>query len=120
MVTKWWPLDPQIRLARPLSHPTWNELASQQLLTGHPLGGSPMAGDASAGVVNHKGQVYSSSSGTAVYRGLYVMDAAAIPRSLGANPLLTVCALAERSCHHLARDYGLTINYDLPSRSVAP
>lgn len=97
---------------------TWNELTGQQLLTGHPLGGAPMAEDAQDGVVNHKGQVFSDVSGSAVHQGLYVMDGAIIPRSLGANPLLTICALAERSCRHLAETHGWSINYDLPSRST--
>jgi cholesterol oxidase len=97
---------------------TWNELTGQQLLTGHPLGGAPMAEDARDGVVNHKGQVFSDVSGSAVHRGLYVMDGSTIPRSLGANPLLTICALAERSCRHLAEDHGWSIKYDLPSRSA--
>lgn len=93
--------------------PTWNTLTNQQLLTGHPLGGCPMAEDAQDGVVNHKGQVYRDASGTAVHRGLYVADAAVIPRSLGVNPLLTISALAERSCDHLARDHGWTIDHTL-------
>jgi cholesterol oxidase len=95
----------------------WNELTGQQLLTGHPLGGSPMAEDARDGVVNHKGQVFSGASGSAVHQGLYVVDGAIIPRSLGANPLLTICALAERSCHYLAVDRGWTINYDQHPRT---
>jgi cholesterol oxidase len=93
--------------------PTWNTLTNQQLLTGHPLGGCVMADDAQDGVVNHKGQVYSNASGTTAYRGLYVADAAVIPHSLGVNPLLTISALAERSCHQLARDHGWTISYAL-------
>ena len=91
-------------------NPVWNELTDHNLVTGHPLGGCPMAEAADAGVVDHKGQVF-SGAGAAVYPGLYVMDGAVIPRSLGANPLLTISALAERCCDHLARDYGWTIEY---------
>ena len=94
-----------------IPNPVWNELTDHNLVTGHLLGGCPMAEDAGAGVVNHKGQVF-SGTGTAVHPGLYVMDGAVIPRSLGANPLLTISALAERCCEHLARDYGWTIQYE--------
>lgn len=95
----------------------WNKWTAQSLLTGHPTGGCAMADDAAGGVVNHKGQVYKGRSGTDVYKGLYVMDGAVLSRSIGVNPLLTISALAERSCHHLAQDYGWTIDYQLPRAS---
>ena len=93
-----------------IPNPVWNDLTDHNLVSGHPLGGCPMAGNADAGVVNHKGQVF-TGSGSAVHAGLYVMDGSVIPRSLGANPLLTISALAERCCDHLARDHGWTIQY---------
>ena len=93
-----------------IPNPVWNELTNHNLVTGHLLGGCPMGEDGNAGVVNHKGQVF-TGTGATIHPGLYVMDGAVIPRSLGANPLLTISALAERSCEYLARDYGWTIRY---------
>ena len=99
-----------------LINPVWSTVFNRDLITVHPLGGCAMAGDAAEGVVNHKGQAFSGSNGTAVYEGLYVCDGSTIPRSLGAGPLLTISALGERACALLARDRGWTIDYALPSR----
>ena len=94
-----------------IPNPVWNELTNHNLVTGHPLGGCAMADDAARGVVNHKGEVYNAATATSVHRGLYVMDGAVVPCSLGVNPALTISALAERSCHHLAQDYGWILSY---------
>jgi len=99
-----------------MPNPIWNELTDHQLVTVHPLGGCIMAEDANRGVVNHKGQVFSSTGGTEVYENLFVCDGAVIPRSLGVNPLITICAIAERTCELIATDNHWTINYELPSR----
>jgi cholesterol oxidase len=88
-----------------LANPIWNRFTNHNMITGHPLGGCLMADDAERGVVNHKGQVFSGESGSAVHPGLYVMDGSIVPAALGVNPLLTITALAERSCHELLRDY---------------
>ncbi|HEY6361393.1 MAG TPA: alpha/beta fold hydrolase [Vicinamibacterales bacterium] len=96
-------------------NPLWSPVLGQKLITVHPLGGCPMGDDATRGVVNHKGQVYTHESGDAVHDGLYVMDGAVMPRSLGVNPLLTITAMAERNCSLLARDRGWNIDYRLPS-----
>ncbi len=89
-----------------IRNPLWTEIFKNDLVTVHPLGGCSMADDASGGVLNHKCQVYSGTSGHDVHDGLYVADGAVIPRSLGVNPLLTISALAERTCEHLANDRG--------------
>jgi cholesterol oxidase len=102
-----------------IKNPVWSRLLKHGLITVHPLGGCPMASTAAHGVVNHKGQVYDNSSDTFVHDGLYVMDGSVVPRSLGVNPLLTITALAERSCALLARDRGWHIDYSLPSSSTS-
>jgi cholesterol oxidase len=102
-----------------LHNPLWSDVTNHNLTTVHPLGGCVMAADASAGVVNHKGQVFSSNAGTAVYDNLYICDGSVMPRSLGVNPLLTISAVTERCCAIIAQDRGWTIDYDL-SKPVAP
>jgi cholesterol oxidase len=59
------------------------------LITVHPLGGAPMAGDPARGVVDPWGQVYG-------YPGLSIADGSVMPGPVGANPSLTIAALADR------------------------
>ena len=96
-----------------IQNPLWQELTSRNMVTAHPLGGCAMAEDAARGVVDHKGRVFSGNQGTDVHPGLYVCDAAVFPRSLGANPLLTISAIAERSMALLAHERGWEIDYTL-------
>jgi cholesterol oxidase len=63
-------------------------------MTVHPLGGCPMADDASRGVVDDAGAVYG-------YSGLYVFDGSIVPTALGVNPSKTIAALAERASARL-------------------
>ncbi len=85
----------------------------KNLVTVHPLGGCGIGPDARTGVVDHKCRVYDASAGAAigaVHEGLYVVDGAAIPRSLGVNPLLSITAIAERAMIKLAEDLGRSLD----------
>ncbi len=96
-----------------VKNPLAGTVMGHQPATAHPLGGTGMGAERSDGVVNHKGQVFDASArggSTAVHEGLYVVDGAVMPRSLGVNPLLTITALAERAMLHMAQDYGLAFD----------
>jgi cholesterol oxidase len=64
----------------------------------HPLGGCPMAKDATQGVADEFGRVFG-------YDGLYVADASLIPSALGVNPSLTISAVALRIAHQIIEDH---------------
>jgi cholesterol oxidase len=59
-------------------------------ITAHILGGAVIAPDASSGVVDGCNRVFG-------YQNLLVTDGAAVPANVGANPSLTITALAERA-----------------------
>jgi cholesterol oxidase len=87
---------------------------SGRKVTAHPLGGCGMGNDAETGVVNHKCQVFQAGvqgrEDPEVHSGLYVCDGAVMPTSLGANPMLTIAAMAERAMILLAQDRGLSFD----------
>ena len=88
-------------------NPIWNsELFRHPLITVHPLGGCVMGDASESGVVNDRLQVFADARGTNVHPGLYVMDGAVVPRSLGVNPFLTISALAERAMALLVAERG--------------
>lgn len=95
-----------------VKNPLAGSVMGNQPATAHPLGGCGMGEDRSSGVVDHAGRVFdgTGANSTAVHDGLYVMDGAIIPRSLGVNPLLTITALAERAMIHLAAERGLVFD----------
>ena len=103
-----------------VSNPLAGTVMGRQPATAHPLGGCGMGVERSEGVVDHKGQVFDARAGRGasdVHQGLYVIDGSIIPRSLGANPLLTITALAERAMAHIARDQRLVFE-DAPLASA--
>jgi cholesterol oxidase len=63
-------------------------LLFNRLITVHPLGGCRMAETIDGGVVNSSGEVFN-------YPGLYVADGSVMPGSVGANPSLTIAAVAD-------------------------
>ncbi|MES9882464.1 MAG: GMC family oxidoreductase N-terminal domain-containing protein [Sedimenticola sp.] len=92
-------------------NPLFTKLFDFDLITVHPLGGCGLADDASQGVINSDGQLFSAAQGTDVHDGLYVTDGSIMPGSLGVNPLLTITAISERNISTLARKRGWTTNY---------
>jgi len=58
-------------------------------MTVHPLGGCPMGTGPHDGVVDAVGRVFGAD-------GLYVADGSIMPGPVGANPSLTIAAVAER------------------------
>lgn len=58
-------------------------------VTAHPLGGCPMGKNAAYGVVDRHGEAFG-------HPGLFVADGSVLPAPVGANPALTIAALAER------------------------
>lgn len=73
--------------ARFIDNPIW--YFGKRVITVHPLGGCPMGRTEEEGVVDAWGEVFN-------HPGLYVADGAVMPGPTGANPALTIAALADR------------------------
>ncbi|HEX6470721.1 MAG TPA: GMC family oxidoreductase [Streptosporangiaceae bacterium] len=71
----------------------------KRIITVHPLGGAPMGTHPDQGVCDGFGEVYG-------FPGLYIADGAALPGPVGANPSLTIAALADRMATHLLETRG--------------
>jgi len=106
--------------ASTLANPMWRLLpeALEQLvdqprgpvMTVHPLGGCPMGLDDQQGVVGDDGHVFNTGrQAEDDWQGsLIVLDGSIIPGSLGANPALTISALALRAIESLIKSWKFT------------
>ncbi|WP_077001064.1 alpha/beta fold hydrolase [Variovorax sp. KK3] len=103
-----------------IPNPLSAESLGRKLITVHPLGGCGMGDDASQGVVDHQGRVFAGTEGVAVHEGLYVCDGAVLPGAAGVNPLLTISALAERTCQNLCDARGWTLDLGMAARKPLP
>jgi len=63
-------------------------------ITAYPLGGCPMGKNAAYGVVDRHGEAFG-------HPGLFVADGSVLPAPVGANPSLTIAALAERFANRI-------------------
>ncbi|MBO0874052.1 MAG: GMC family oxidoreductase, partial [Pseudonocardia sp.] len=77
--------------ARYVDNPMW---FFRRIITVHPLGGAPIGRHPGEGVCDPYGEVFGLP-------GLYVADGAAMPGPVGANPSLTIAAMADRACSHM-------------------
>lgn len=80
-----------------------------QLLSVHPLGGCSMAKGIARGVVNTRGQVFSTTTANGVHDDLYVLDGAIIPGAIGTNPFLTIAALSYRLAADIIGDNAAAV-----------
>jgi cholesterol oxidase len=76
-----------------------NEVVLGVPITAHILGGARMAGSPEQGVVDDACRVFG-------HPGLWVVDGAVIPANLGANPSLTVTAVAEHAMALIPAKHG--------------
>jgi choline dehydrogenase-like flavoprotein len=84
----WKTLTMKVRTSRSRLRSTISSLLSRTT-TVAPMGGCPMGRDAMYGVVDSYGEAFG-------HPGLFVADGSMLPAPVGANPALTIAALAER------------------------
>lgn len=102
------------------ANPIWNEPFANKLITVHPVGGCAMADNAALGVVDDRGRVFAGTQGATVHPGLYVCDGAVLPGPVGVNPLLTITALAERTCALLCEERGWPLDVQIDGSGPLP
>lgn len=104
--------------AKYADNPLWFR---RRIITVHPVGGAPMGRRPDEGVCDPYGEVYG-------YPGLYIADGAAMPGAVGANPSLTIAALADRLCTRLLEKHESSCigsaegagRYEMASDSAEP
>lgn len=79
-----------------IDNPLWQ---AGRVITVHPLGGAPMGSTPEQGVVDEWGEVFN-------YPNLYVADGSVMPGPVGANPSLTIAALADRFADRILEKAG--------------
>lgn len=77
--------------AKYVDNPLW---WTKRVITVHPLGGAPMGRHVAEGTCDEYGEVFG-------FPGLHVLDGALLPGPVGANPSLTIAALADRACDRI-------------------
>ena len=86
-------------------NPDWT--SRQRPVTVHCLGGCAMADAPANGVTDPNGKVWGT-------HGVYVLDGAAIPSSLGMNPSATIAAVAERNVRKALADPASPVSTPTP------
>ncbi len=95
---------------QPFVTPTW--ALFRQPVTVHNLGGARMGTEPGIAVVDPDGEVFG-------HPGLYVLDGAALPSATGANPSLTIAAVAERCMEVAVRRLTGSSAWVAPERGAA-
>jgi cholesterol oxidase len=78
----------------------------------HNLGGCPIADSSAHGVSDGYGEVFR-------YPGLFVLDGAALPAAMGANPSHTIAAVAERNIEAAIRRFTGNKDWRAPEAAAA-
>ncbi len=97
-----------------LPFPLWS--LQSKIDVPHNLGGVPMGENRRDGVVDDKGRVFG-------YRNLMVLDGSIVPATMGANPAMTIAALAERALDTVIpfiREHGYIAAEPVAPRAVPP
>ena len=93
------------------TNPAWAAVGRR--LTVHSQGGCPMGAHSTESVTKPNGEVHDCN-------GLYVMDAAAFPTSVGVNPSATILAVAEYKIEQFIREKSKNGKSAPPRNWVAP